>query len=94
MSPRPTLGRRARTLSVSVKLSQSEKEALAETYGTVYAGLRAGINLALNIGGEVDATPTKKPDHLHARGELLRTEYQSGSPVKIYKCRSCDKELS
>ena len=105
---RPPLGRAARSKTASVKLSAIEEEQLIANYGSVYAGMRAGVRLALanpqpvkKSGDKPKAKAAEKPvqekpsEHRHKRGKVLREEYVQGSPVKVYECavEGCGKEM-
>ena len=86
MSPRPALGRTGKTLSVTVKVSQVEKDALEATYGTVYRGLRTGIELAIGRRDPIVTKNVVEPDHRHIRGQELEPTYDKGQQVRHYSC--------
>lgn len=101
MSPRPSLGAAGRTKSVTIKLSQAEKDQLAQMYGTSYAGIRHGIDLALAGPRRAAnaATPTTQtapeapPSHRHRRGNKIDTIYVQGQPVNRYRCSDPECEV-
>jgi hypothetical protein len=33
------------------------------------------------------------PTHRHRRGEYLRSDYEAGVEMKVYRCTGCDKEM-
>lgn len=58
--PRPALGRQARTVVGSTKITAIEKDLLEKQYGTVHAGLRVALNAYLAGEGSVKKAPAKK----------------------------------
>jgi hypothetical protein len=42
------------------------------------------------LTGQDEPTP---PTHRHRRGEYLRSDYEAGVEMKVYRCTGCDKEM-
>lgn len=53
---RPTLGAAARTVLLATKGTKAERDALIAKYGSVYAGMRFALRLALEDDVRIEAT--------------------------------------
>jgi hypothetical protein len=84
---RPALGDAARNVVGSTKVSKIEERALIERYGTVHAGLRAGVDLLMTQNA-----PRKRPKKgstAAAVAELAAewAEVEAEAPTGVVPCR-------
>lgn len=94
--PRPSLGRQGRSLSAGLRITGVEHQWLAETYGTVSAGLRAALDLLIQESVvSVEAEPVKAPAgqmHLCRIWIEEKYEYVRGTATLVEKtCAECNR---
>lgn len=82
---------------VSVRVSPDELERLTALKGKPSTWLRQVVDETLNgmrtQRAREEATETAK-GHRHRRGKEPTGEiFERGTPIKIYRCTECDKEM-
>lgn len=97
-----------KTEIILVRLTKSERDALAEKYGTPARGLRAMLNAffarppaEVHVAAD-DPTPVIVPSvpvvnvHRHRRGQELEPTWQGGQKIKRFACAdpSCQEVLT
>lgn len=100
---RPSLGSAARNVLLATKGTQAEADALIARYGSVYAGMRFALRMALESDVRSEGAPKDEEDsplpsapHRHRRGKELDPTYEAGSVKRRYACtvEGCAEVLS
>lgn len=96
--PRPSLGRQARKVSATLRITRIEEEWLVENYGTVGTGLRHALDTL--IARDVP-TVTPEPIEEGKSRHLCRVfvdeqyEYVRGTPTLVSKtCGECGRVVN